>query len=233
MKRIFLLLGLAFGFHASAFAIPMTLSFSGIAGTTACSSTPNGSAQDVACANYSYLSQAFGDTADVNITYTDSAVSGNSLQFWDSSYNGQPAIFSGTSSTNSNATVVLTPLNGALIDLNEVTFGAYPNTTLPSEINIFDLANPVTAVFTYANTIGSGTMPSIFNFGPTTLASSATGFSINWTNQAYNVGLISTTYTTTSVANPPTPVSSPGTLGLLGAGLVGSVFVRRRTNLKT
>jgi len=104
-----------------------------------CSASFDGSGAYIACANYSYINQAYGDTAAVDVQYADNVIPGNSLRWWGAGYNNLPSTaWGGTNDCNgcSNDSITLLPASGYKVTLNSLDLGAYPNTVRDTHLRL-------------------------------------------------------------------------------------------------
>jgi hypothetical protein len=106
------------------------------------------------------------------------------------------------------------------LSLNTFFFGAYPNSSLTTDWRVYDLA---------FNLLASGnglTVPGATGIVETFSTLVATGFHIQWSNQAYNVGLNDINVT---AATAPVPLPASAWLLIFGLGML--FVVARRESL--
>ena len=190
-----------------------------------CSVNPNGSGAASACSNFLYINQAYGDAANVDITYKDLINTGSSLKWWDTNYSDLIGVaWGGNSDANgaSSDRIEIKPLLGGTVTLNGFDLGAYPNTALNTQLRIVDLVTNAVLLNYSAQTIGTGGIHT--HFSPN--ISSANGVAIEWRDSGYNVGIDNIDFTVGTGGTIP----EPGSLALLGLGLLGLGFNRRKKN---
>lgn len=189
-----------------------------------CSSTSDGLGAATACANFGYFLQSYGDVAGVlDVTYSAPRINdGRSLRWWSDSYNDlYGVLWADSGDADSRARIELKPLDGKTVTLTHFDFGAYPNSTRDTTINVFAIGNAV-PLFTYSGPVGAGLTHNGFDIN----VSSTTGLWLEWQDSAYNVGIDNVTFTLNDVGAVP----EPSTYALLLAGLAacGAVARRRR-----
>ncbi|WP_341325405.1 PEP-CTERM sorting domain-containing protein [Methylotuvimicrobium sp. KM2] len=195
------------GFSVASYAAPITLNPS-----------------DFSVANGTTVSDNFGDTADINFTWS---VNGN-MFMWNDSYSGEDAFYCGS---NASAICVfnLEPLGGASLTLISFELGNYLNRNRLVPWSIFDLDDLVNPVST-----GTAEIPTPSNspFNVTANVTSTTGFQFRFGPDGWNNGLTSLTYTINDQQTGSGSVPAPGTLELLGLGLLGfAAKLRRRVSV--
>ncbi len=175
-----------------------------------CSANTDGSGPIIACVNYGYINQAYGDTAQLDVQYVDRVVPGNSLRWWSTGYNNLPsAAWGGTGDLpgQSDDSIILLPAAGYSVTLNSFDMGAYYHAVLGTNIIITEVGTGNTLLDFGPQTIGVGDLA--VSFFPN--VTSSHGIDIRWYDTAYNVGIDNIDYSVTP---------EPATLGMLGFGLV-------------
>lgn len=196
------------------------LTFSG----NICSLNSDGSGAMGACtSNGAYVSQQYGDTADVNLTY---AVAGGPTT-WSTWID--PNVYSNLSGvgygffggTPPTASITFVPTVGKQVTISSLLLGtAPPNVTRPTTVDVIDLATNTT-VFTTTLNVGANA-PTV---NPN--VTSSAGLRLVYGNDVFNVALDDVTYSTSDI--PGTGgVPEPSTILLFAAGLLATSRLRRR-----
>lgn len=187
-----------------------------------CSDFSDGSGGFVGCADWSYINQAYGDTALVNVQYVDNVNAGNSLRWWNTDYNNLVGVaFGGNGDCQgcSNNSIVLLPAVGYQVTLNSFDIGAYSHAIRDSHILIYEYGTNTVMMDYGAQTIGVGDLA--VHFAPD--VSSSLGIVINFYDSAYNNGIDNIDFTLSPVGIP-----EPSSLLLLGSGLLAGIAGLRR-----
>jgi hypothetical protein len=201
----------------------------------ACSGSSSGTGSFTACSSYSYINQAYGDTANVDVTYKDLTAEnpGVSLQWLKGGFNDlKGVLWAQGGDCCSTARIELAPLGAQSVTLNSFDLGAFSDAIRSTQVQVLDLVTNA-VLFSVNPTVGAGDVSSRFFPGVT----SFNGLVIEWKNSAYNVGMDNVAFTIgpppearleTLVETPTAVVPEPGTLLLLGLGLAALVRVRCR-----
>lgn len=216
--RSLLFAAIAVVFNIGAHAAVLT--FSG----NICSLNFDGSgAMGVCASNGAYVSQQYGDTPDVNLTY---AVAGGPTTFstWidPNVYSNLSGVgygfFGGTPPT---ASITFVPTAGKQVTLSSLMLGtAPPNVTRATTVDVIDLATNLTVYTTLVNVgaIAPTVSPNV---------TSSVGLRLVYGNDVFNVALDNVTYSTADVPNTG-GVPEPSTVLLSAAGLLAVAKFRRR-----
>jgi hypothetical protein len=185
----------------------------------------------VACSNGAVISQAYGDTGAVDITYIDLSPQrlNRPLQWWSDSYNNlYGVVYAGTNADirGSKARIEIKPkVSGMAISLSSFDFGSWPNSSLSTNINIYAIGG-TTPLFTRSPiTVGNRTPSAATSFTPN--ISPAFGVWIEWQNNAYNVAIDNIRFSVVAL------VDEPASATFVGAGLVVLVLAIRRARPRT
>lgn len=211
MKTPIIAAGLAFAFGG---AQALTLDFGNAPTPAICSASSDGSGALALCLNGTHINQAYGDVAGVvDVSYSQPSNSGESLRWWDTSYNDlYGVLWADGSDGDSRARIELKPLNGGAVALTSFDFGAFPNNTLGTVIDVYAIGG-ATPLFHYDSTVGAPPTHS----SPPVNVSSPDGLWIEWKNSAFNVGIDNIVFSVQAVPEPTTWALMLGGLGLLAA----------------
>ncbi|MCC5887191.1 MAG: PEP-CTERM sorting domain-containing protein [Gammaproteobacteria bacterium] len=172
------------------------------------------SAGDFAASNGIAVPDTFGDTADVDFTWS---VNGNLLK-WNGDYSGEDAFYCG-----SNAAAVcvfeIRPLGGQELTLVNFQLGGWLNANRSVAWSVFDLIDTTTAILSDTAAV-LGSTP----FTVSVNQSSTQGFRVSFGPDGFNGGLVGLTYSVGSATVP-----APGPLALLLIGLFATGVMRRRS----
>ncbi|BDC51042.1 hypothetical protein F183_A33580 [Bryobacterales bacterium F-183] len=194
-----------------------TLTFDG----NNCAADSSGIGAATPCFDLSAINQTYGDTAQVNVTYAD-ANFGVSLGYWGGGYNDLTGIvWAAGGDPGSFGRITLELLIPGTITLNSLDMGAFPNTTLGTNLRIYGLGGG-SPLYTFSGNVGTPPNATPFSFSN---ISSTNGLIIEWQNSAYNVGMDNIDFTITPTA---TGVPEPSSMAILVLGAGGLLTVSRR-----
>jgi hypothetical protein len=178
-----------------------------------CNNSSTGNGGIVACGDYGYIAQSYGDVAGVlDVQYSAPRIEDRTLRWWDANYNNLGGVaWADNNDPDSKGRIDLVPLNGQGVMLTHFDLGAYPNTSRSTTLTITAIGGPVLYGPTTGNVGGlPGNLPSSFDgawYG-------ANGIRIEWQDSAYNVGIDNITYQM-AVAVP-----EPAAFMMMAVGLV-------------
>lgn len=188
-----------------------------------CSSTSDGLGATIACSNYAYILQSYGDVAGVvDVSYAAPRVvsDSRSLRWWAHSYNDLfGVLWADGGDGDSQARITLAPVGGGVVTLTHFDLGAYSMTTRGTTVNVFEIGN-ATPLYTFSGNVGADSAHTSFDIN----VSSALGLQIEWQDSAFNVGIDNVTFTVGAIPEP-------STYALMLAGLLacGAIVKRRRS----
>lgn len=205
----------------------VTLDFgNGPGAPTICAANDQGTGAMVGCANSSRINQDYGDIAGVvDVTYFSQPQlhSDVSLRWWAANYNDLYGVLwaDGGDNPSSHGRIELKALGGNTLHLTQFDLGAFPNRTLGTIADVYEIGSNV-SLFNFTGSVGSG--GTAHNTFATNLSSSV-GFWIEWKDSAFNVGIDNIIFNADVQAIP-----EPSTYALLLGGLaaVGLLARRRR-----
>ncbi len=201
-----------------------TLDFgSGPTPPSICSSQTDGSGPMLSCADWSYLSQSYGDVAGVvDVTYSAPRYTpAESLRWWAGNYNSlYGVLFASGSDADSLARIEIRALQPeATVTLTGLDLGAFPNTTRSTQLNVYAIGGG-TPLFSYSGNVGEpGDLPTHFSFNLTVPG----GLWIEYRDSAYNVGIDNIDFSLSAVPEPKT-----WALWAAGLAAIGGLASRRR-----
>lgn len=210
-------------FAVAPFANALTVDFgNGPTAPSICTASSDGSGPLGSCADWSWISQSYGDVAGVvDVTYSNANDTRETLRWWGSDYNSLYGVaFANGGDGSSHARIELKAANASsMVTLMGFDLGAYPDTARGTTVNIYAIGGG-SPLYTFAGNVGS-VSPNI----PTHFAvnvAAAGGLWIEWQNSAYNVGIDNVDYAVGAVPEPET-------WAMMGLGLaVLGVAARRR-----
>lgn len=207
--RSFLLAGLLAGT-----AFGNVLTFDG----NICSTSNDGSGPLTGCPNGSMINQAYGDTAEVNVTYQSGGVGTFSMQKWDTGYSNFTNVGYGYFGAGF-FTITLTPTAGFNVTLNSFDLGTNPaNVSRDATVTVTDLATN-TVVFTTSFTVAGLNPVDSDGVSASPGVSSAAGLVLTVTADVFNVAIDNVDFNSTEDTNPSVP--EPSTFGLMGMAMAG------------
>ena len=174
------------------------------------------------CANSTAISQSYGDSARVNVTYAsrsgigNTASNGGSVNYWGGQYSdlAQVAWSGFDSSSVTEIRFDVTP--GSTFKLNAFSIGSYLNVSREVEVALFDLDYNLISS-------GSAVLTSVAStFGGTLITT--TGYILQIGPDGYNGGVSDVSFTTANAVPEPTSWA----MLIAGFGLVGATLRRRR-----
>lgn len=179
-----------------------------------------------ACANFGAISQSYGNTSFMDVSYRsvsdfgDTSVVRPNAFYWGPSYGGLSSVVYGGVSLSDVLEIKFVALNGATLSLNGFQSAGWPSTTRNSEFRIYDLNfNQLYSEMFVAP--GSG----FYQFSCTT-CTYANGFILQLGPDGYNVGLDNIDVSATA-APPAIPEPASWALLVAGFGLTGAAMRRR------
>ena len=193
-----------------------------------CSGSQDGSGPMTTCPNGSSINQAYGDTAEVNVTYQAGGVGTVSMQKWDTGYSNLTNVGYGYFGAGF-MTITLTPTAGFSVTLNSFDLGTTPpNVSRDATVTVVDLATN-TVVFTTSFTVAGLNPVDADGESASPGVTSAVGLALTVTADVFNVGIDNVDFNLTADSTPPVP--EPSTFGLLGLGLGGlwRLGIRRKS----
>lgn len=187
---------------------------------TLCSAVSDGSGAFAACSSGSYFNQNHGDVPGVvDVSYANLNSPGQTLLWWPNNYNNlYGVLYAGGSDAASAGRISLVPAPGQGVTLQDFQLGAYSQTTRNTNVSVYAIGNPV-PVWSFSGAVGNGSVAANqFLVG----LSSSTGFHIDWSNSAFNVGIDNVNFTVAAIPEP-------GTWALMAGGLMAVAgWARRR-----
>lgn len=188
-----------------------------------CSANTDGSGPMGACAEYSWINEAYGDTATVDVQYKNLSNPAYSLRWWDGGYNNLSSAAFAAMNDGSNVEILLAPVGNHVITLNSFDVGAWYHRVGSTNLSIVDGNGSV--LFNYGlQTIGTGDVAS--HYAPA--ISSSNGIGIVWGAESWNVGVGNVDFT---VDGTTSSVPEPSSLLLIGTciAICARRIVRRPT----
>lgn len=181
----------------------------------------------VVCAAGDQISQDYGDSTDLDVSYAARVSAGNSallpggVRYWDTGYSNFTDVAYAGDSRGSVIEITLTPRNGATLEFYWIYLGGVQGDNPTTSYRVFDLDY----VPIYDSSLGT--------VGPVGLA---VGFSGIITDRGYiiqvgpdghDVGIDKLVYLVNSI-NPAVPEPASWAMLVAGFGLTGAALRRRR-----
>ena len=173
--------------------------------------------------NISAVAPTYGSFGNVSLNWNPFNNADQALHYYSSTYSGNgAAAYCGTSAElSANCSVDVTAnVGGMTVTLTSFFLGAVPDPSSPTRPVTYSVIDLATNLL-----VGSAVNApvSVTNGLTVTVdATSPTGFRIMFGPDGYDAGINDITYSQT------TPVPEPASIALLGAGLLGLGFVRKR-----
>ncbi len=208
----FAVLGFAFA-SSAALAGAVTVDFGSAGSPTACANNVAGTGALVACGNGSYINQAYGDVAGVNLSYLQGP--STAMEWWGPSYSNLYGVLWGGVTGGSN-TVTLQATSAAGVMLKDFDLSGYYYNTGWTALTVTDLASQA-VVYSYAGYLGNSVVPVDLDL------SSANGFQIQWNNDRGYNGIDNISFEV-----PVSTMPEPASLALMGLALSAVALVHRR-----
>jgi hypothetical protein len=205
---------------AQVFTALVLLCISAFANAVVLTMDRNEACGSVTCGNFTLIDQGYGDAAGVDVTWGTSA---NTIAHWDNFYSDLTDVVFANPGPGSQAQIDIAATNGSMITLNGFDLGSWPNVDGSTSWSIFELGGSL-----LLDSSGPITVNGLFHTSIDVAFSSFSGFRILWGPDAWNVGLDNLDF---DVDVDVTAVPEPGTLGLLGLGLLGLAVARRKRTL--
>ena len=175
------------------------------------------------CSDYTPISQAYGDSALVDVTYTARTGIGNTaasgtVNYWGPGYSGLPSVAWSGFNSASVTEIKLEPLGGSVLTLNSFRLGSYLDFSRTVTVSLFDLSyNPI---------ISFGTTPGVSPWGNTFIGFSTTsGYILQIGPDGYNGGITNLSFAANAVPEPANWL-----MLIAGFGLTGAAMRGRRTH---
>jgi hypothetical protein len=173
------------------------------------------------CVNYAAISQSYGDTAFMDVSYSARADFGNTAlissdaYFWDNGYGDLTDVVYGGFGNSDVLEITFTALNGTALKLNSFDSAGYPNVNRDTSVRFYDLSYNLLDGFDF---VAPGTGRFSYSCADCTITG---GFIIQLGPDGYNVGLDNINVTA---------VPEPGSWAMMiaGFGLTGAALRRRR-----
>lgn len=163
--------------------------------------------------NTTTVPENFGDTSDVNFTWS---VNGVDMLRRTGGFSDEDAFYCGTN-IGAVCTFDIAPLGGASLTLDSFDLGGFSNADPTIQWSIFDLSNVGTSVLS-----GTAEVPGDSPLGVIAGLPSTAGFRVSFGPDGFNAGLTALTYTIT-----PVPLPAAGWLFLSGLTALGGLAWRR------
>jgi hypothetical protein len=192
-----------------------------------CTTNVDGSGGPGPCsANGAYISQGYGDSPNIDLTYFVTSPNGNAtMSTWitPNTYSNLAGVGYGFFGAT-YASITFAPTAGNQVTLNSLNLGtAPPNVTRNTNILVIDLATNSTV---FSTNVSVGATASLVSPNVT----SAAGLELRYSPDTFNVALDNINFDVNAVSSSTVP--EPSSLALLAMGIAGCIarFRKQRQN---